>query len=259
MIHSLKNAAKNSPDLANELRTDKGEHRKEKTVTLIESKKIGVNDIPSSVVDLSSVEHHPNVNADLDTSEIRLLRYKNFHESEQESDARRAERNVYGQNYIQLEDKMKPLYAEFKSQVDKIFPELSSKDFGISVNEEGSLIIINNNENLTEKDHLSLNNLLNSFSGSSVLTSMANEYAESVVKWVELDRKPDNTGIWVGKFDVTKENFHEIIDLVPRIKESDAYNVFDTALLQIWGKAEPTNNRHQVDEFVNGEWVNIQV
>jgi hypothetical protein len=61
------------------------------------------------------------------------------------------------------------------------------------------------------------------------------------------------------EIDVTKENFHEIIDLVPRIKESDAYNVFNTALLQIWDKAKPTNNRHQVDEYVNGDWISVEV
>jgi hypothetical protein len=36
MIHALKNAAKNSPDLADELRSDKKEHHKEKMATLIE-------------------------------------------------------------------------------------------------------------------------------------------------------------------------------------------------------------------------------
>lgn len=258
MIHALKNAAKNSPDLANELRSDKGEHHKEKTVTIIESKKIGVNDIPSSIVDLGSVEHRPNINANLDTSEMRLLRYKNAFETDAVREQRISERNTMRPKLAGLQDEMKPLYEDFKQQVASVFPDLADKEYGISVDEKGELIILNNKNSLNEPQQDILNGLLNRFNGSNALKQLANEHVEATVNWVELDRKPDATSYRIGMFDVNKENYHEVIDLVPMLKD-DKYSITNQVINQVFSKAELTNNRHQVDEFVNGEWVNIEV
>lgn len=111
---------------------------------------------------------------------------------------------------------------------------------------------------LIEEEH-GLTDFVNDFSGSSSFKELANKLVEATVNWVKLDRKPDGTSSWLGKFDVTKENFHEIIDLVPRLKEGDMTHILDTVIIQIFDKALLSKYQHQVDEYVNGEWINVQV
>lgn len=269
-IDTLKNAAKNSPDLVSaqsnktsHCSNTNHQHTHTKAPKLVETAKIDVNslqEISPGVIYHGADEDHPDIDRDLDISGIRLFKYHNFSESEQDSIDRRAERNMHFRNYFQLEQQMKPLYADFKSEVDDLHPELAKKGYGISVNEDGALMIVNNRNNLSEQEEQELNDVLNNFSGATALTAMANDFAESVIKTVELDRRPDGTGIRMGKFDVSKENFHEIVDLVPAIKENEWGDAFiDLVDKQIANKAELLNNHHQVEEYIRGEWINVEV
>ena len=260
MIHALNNAAKNSPNLADELRSNKGKHHKEEAVTLIESKKIGMNDIPSSVVDLASVKHRPNVNADLDTSEMRLLRYKNFHETDSELAIRDEKRIATSSKLEAIENKMRPLYDNFKQQVTIAFPDLADKKYGITVDEEGELVIIKGS--LNESQQEILNEFINHFSNASEFKNLAREHVDTTVNLVELDRKPDQTSAWIGRFNVSKENYHQVIDLDAMFKNDGTgmdYTTVNSVVDQVFAKAELTGYHHQVDEYVNGNWVNVEV
>lgn len=271
-IETLKNAAKNSPGLASDSQNKSShctnashQHTHTKAPKLVETAKIDGNslqEISPGVIYHGADDDIPDIDRDLDISGIRLFKYHNFSESEQDSIDRRAERNVHFGNYFQLEQQMKPLYADFKREVDDLHPELAKKDYGISVNEDGALMIVNNRNNLSEQEEQDLNDVLNNFSGATALTAMANDFAESVIKTIELDRRPDGTGITMGKFDVSKENFHDIIDLVPRIKENEwgnSFNAFDIVDRQIVNKAELINNHHQVEEYISGEWISVEI
>ena len=260
MIYTLKNAAKNSPDLADELWSDEGKHHKEKTVTLIESEKIGMNDIPSSVVHLDSVEHRPDVDVTIDTSEMRLLRYKNFNETDSELAIRDKKRIATSFKLETLENKMKPLYDNFKQQVSIAFPDLADKRYGITVDEEGELAIIKGS--LNESQQGILNVFINSFSNASEFKKLANEHVEATVNLVEFDRKPDQTSAWIGRFNVSKENYHEVIDLDAMFKDDGTgldYTTVNSVVDQVFAKAELTGYHHQVDEYINGDWISIEV
>lgn len=192
------------------------------------------------------------------------MRYNNYHETKKEKSNRLAHLNYQSVKIDDLQEEMKPYYADFKQLADNDFPELAGKGYGFSVDAKGSLVILDNKDNLSEKEQDALNDLLNSFKGSSVLTLLANEYVESTVKWVELDRRPDGTGMLygsIGNFDVRKDNFHEIVDLTLIFKKNDYgfSDPRDSLGSQIYNKAEMTNNRADVDEYVNGEWINVQV
>jgi hypothetical protein len=84
---------------------------------------------------------------------MRLLRYKNAFESPEDAIERRTQRNTVGLEINKLESEMKPLYADFKQQVEVIFADLSDKEYGISVDEKGELIIINNKNDFNSMNH----------------------------------------------------------------------------------------------------------
>ena len=258
---ALKNAAKNSPDIKDDIHNKKNKHHKDSTLELIESKKIGLNDISPSVVYHGGDESHPEIDRNIDISEMKLLRYKNFHESDSVREKRISERNSMRPKLASLQDEMKPLYKDFKQQVTSVFPDLADKEYGITVDGEGELAIINKgNLNVSQQDIL--NGFLNRFNGSSAFKQLANEHVEATVNWIELDRKPDNTGEWIGKFDVSKENYHKVIDLASIFKEDETgmdYSLKNSVMNQVFSKAELSDYTHQVDEYVNGEWISVEI
>ena len=51
-----------------------------------------------------------------------------------------------------VSERAKPLYADFKQQLEKAIPELVGKEFGFSVQQNGNFTIINNHGDLSEPE-----------------------------------------------------------------------------------------------------------
>lgn len=265
MIHGLSNTAHKSPNIDRGIQADRSETDEEKNMTPVVSAKISWQDIYPNVVHHSTEEDHPDVDPTIDTSKMRLLRYNNYSESDNERNIRLAKRNQEAAKIKDLQKEMEPFYANFMREVSDLYPNIAEKEFGISVDEKGKLIIVDNEKKLSEREEGKLSNLLDDFNSNLSFTTLANEYVESVVNWVELDRRKDGTGFnfgSIGNYDVTKDNFHEVIDLASILENiNDPFFYFseNSFQKQIVNNAEKTNNKHDIDQLVNGKWVDVEI
>lgn len=111
-----------------------------------------------------------------------------------------------------IEKVMGPVYNDFKQQLDQTFPQLSHKEFGITVQSDGTLTILNNKYQLNDQEQKTIEQFINNFDGSNKLSKLALQFAESSVDYVEAERGTNNASKHVGKFDLTIENFSEAFD-----------------------------------------------
>jgi len=151
------------------------------------------------------------------------------------------------------------------------YPNLANDKWGFSVEPNGDLVVTGE---LSKQDEKTLTELLNKNDGLKLLAS---EFSELLVKGMELDRGPYMVSQGKAKFDLTADNFSEIIDLrkyldapftgkyaqgyqslVDKNNIIDLYRVEGNFELgdQLASKAEMKYNKGIIDkyDFETGEW-----
>lgn len=96
---------------------------------------------------------------------------------------------------------------QFIEKSSKEAPDLVNSNWGFSINSDGNLSVIGK---LNKNDKTNLNRLLNE---SGELQKLSRDFSGLLIKTLELDRGPAKRSSTIGKFDLTAENFSEIIDL----------------------------------------------
>ena len=160
---------------------------------------------------------------------------------------------------------------QFIEKLSEKHPDLVSEKWGFSVNSNDSLVVTGN---LSAQDQKVLTSLLNKDDG---LRLLASNFSKLILKGMDLDRGPSNGSQGLGKFNLTEDNFSEIIDLRSYLdspfteKNAQGYqNVTDKNNIddlyrtqgnielghQLASRAEVKYNKGTVDkyDFNTGEW-----
>lgn len=94
----------------------------------------------------------------------------------------------------------------YENALAKLPPELAAKDWGFSIRNQ-QLVIVAGDDPLSDQEVATLKKAL------SELDVAAQEFAASVVHYLELDRGTDGVSKGLGRFDVSQNNFDKVIDL----------------------------------------------
>ncbi len=105
---------------------------------------------------------------------------------------------------------IEPVFGDFMKELAKISPELADKDWGFTVDEKGALVVFDLDKLLTKDETDRLTRLLNN---NESLVSAAGEVPELLLKGFELERGPGTHSFGWARYDVTEENFKDIIDI----------------------------------------------
>ena len=134
-------------------------------------------------------------------------------------------------------ESLKLAFEDFKSALSDTFPDLANKKFGFTVETDGSLKALNSNSELSASDMEQLNALLNA---SGALKTAANSYRDTSIELVAADAGWG--GSLLGKYNLTKENFANTIDLaalfIPKGKAPSAEAIDGLFSHQLWRKGE---------------------
>ncbi len=128
-------------------------------------------------------------------------------------------------------------------ELEQSTPELASKSWGFSVDENDRLVAIGD---ITDTEKQAIEKVLNS---DPKVVSAAKDIPNIFIEGQEYDRGYDGLGKYWGKYDVTRENFSEIFDLKELLEKSyfggvksDGYlhvfNFAENLSAQVKGKAE---------------------
>jgi hypothetical protein len=98
------------------------------------------------------------------------------------------------------------LHSAFETATATLSPELLEKDWGFSVS-NGQLVILKGRDPLSDEERAALKLAL------AELTPAANAVAETTVRMIELERGTDGFSNGIGRFDVSTQNFADIVDL----------------------------------------------
>ncbi|MDK1313325.1 hypothetical protein [Pseudoalteromonas ardens] len=126
-----------------------------------------------------------------------------------------AESQLYlGGDMFHAADKMAEHYDEVMGMLEQTDPQLAKKNWGFSVDEQGLLKV---SGNLSEDEIATLEEKLNS---NDALVKYANEVKDAFLKYTEMERGPGipSSKGW-GKYDVSNENFADIIDMKSLMEE----------------------------------------
>lgn len=103
---------------------------------------------------------------------------------------------------------MKEPYSRVQEELQLTSPELAEKDWDFTVDESGELVILEGSDKLSDEDISTLTRVLE----DNGIDEQMNQLADEVVKWGEGLRGPDQQSREnIGKHDITRENFSEII------------------------------------------------
>jgi hypothetical protein len=94
----------------------------------------------------------------------------------------------------------------YENAMEQLSPELAAKDWGFSIRNE-QLVIVAGDDPLSDREIATLQKAL------SELEVPAQELAAKVVRYLELDRGTDGVSKRLGRFDVSQQNFDQVIDL----------------------------------------------
>ncbi|KAE9648702.1 hypothetical protein EJA70_00110 [Pseudomonas sp. PB103] len=134
-------------------------------------------------------------------------------------------------------ESLKMAFEEFKSALSDTFPDLANKKFGFTVEADGSLKALNPDSELSASDMDQLNALLNA---SGALKTAANSYRDTSIELVAADAGWG--GSHLGKYNLTKENFANTIDLaalfIPKGNAPSAEAIDGLFSHQLWRKGE---------------------
>lgn len=94
----------------------------------------------------------------------------------------------------------------YEAAIAQLSPELAAKDWGFSVRND-AVVIIEGDDDLTDQEIATLKQAL------SELELPARTLAANVVRYLELDRGTDGVSKRLGRFDVSQQNFDQVIDM----------------------------------------------
>ena len=104
-------------------------------------------------------------------------------------------------------NQLRPKYESFMNELELSSPSLAKKDWFFSVDSNDKLVV-SGNINDDEKNYLE--EKLNADKG---IVNLAKELPDILIKGQEYDRGYDGKGKYWGKYDVTQENFKDIVDI----------------------------------------------
>ncbi len=110
--------------------------------------------------------------------------------------------------FIELGDDSHQLKLGYDAALEKLSPELRQKDWGFSVS-KGYLVLWENKDELSESERVTIKTALL----ESGVDYLADNVSDTLVAGLKAERGPDETTGGVGRYNLTKENFGEIIDL----------------------------------------------
>lgn len=133
---------------------------------------------------------------------------------------------------------LKASFEDFKSALAYAYPELAEKKFGFTIQADGSLKAVNTSGDLSGSDLQQLDALLNA---SSDLKTAALNYRDVSIELVKADSAWG--GSYMGKFNLTKDNFANTIDLaalfITKGSTPTRESIAGYFSSQLWTKGEP--------------------
>ncbi|WP_299269674.1 hypothetical protein [uncultured Psychrosphaera sp.] len=109
---------------------------------------------------------------------------------------------------------IQPVYQAFMNELETTSPSLAQKDWGFSVDENDKLVV---SGDITEYERIYLEDKLNQ---NEELVRLTKEVPDILIKGMEYDRGNDGKGQYWGQYDVTQENFKDIIDVKELLDKS---------------------------------------
>lgn len=104
-------------------------------------------------------------------------------------------------------NQLRPKYENFMNNLQVSSPSLAQKEWGFSIDSNDKLVV---SGNLTEDEKNYLESKLNA---DEDIVNLAKEIPDILIKGQEYDRGYDGKGKYWGKYDVTQENFKDIVDI----------------------------------------------
>jgi len=102
---------------------------------------------------------------------------------------------------------IRPEYESFMHDLELSSPALAQKNWGFSIDNNDKLVV---SGNITEDEKSYLEGKLNA---NETIVALAKELPDILIKGQEYDRGYDGKGKYWGKYDVTQENFKDIVDV----------------------------------------------
>ncbi|GHB55570.1 hypothetical protein GCM10008107_00340 [Psychrosphaera saromensis] len=133
---------------------------------------------------------------------------------------------------------VKPMYEKMMGEIAIEQPSLANKDWGFSVDENDKLVV---SGDVTEDEKAYLEEKLNS---NDDIVRLTKDIPEIFMKGQEYDRGyfENEQGRFWGKYDVTKENFKDIVDikalLESRAQATDPFSFADDFMAQLARNAD---------------------
>lgn len=139
---------------------------------------------------------------------------------------------------------LRPKYEKFMDDLQVSAPSLAQKKWGFSVDNNDKLVV---SGTVTEDEKAYLEAKLNA---NEDIVNLAKELPDILIKGQEYDRGYDGKGKYWGKYDVTQENFKDIVDVKALLDNSygfgakafdNGFNIFsyqDSLRSQLASKAD---------------------
>jgi len=108
---------------------------------------------------------------------------------------------------------LKTSFEAFQSQLSATHPDLASKKYGFTVEADGKLKVLNTAGQLSTSETQRLTDLLNE---SADLKAAASAFRDASIDMVDADSPW--SGSYLGRYNLTKANFANTIDLAPLLK-----------------------------------------
>lgn len=155
-----------------------------------------------------------------------------------------------------IKEDIVPAYEDFKEQLVDAYPQFADKDFGMTVQSDGTLTLVNGKSRLDDEEKETINTFMNNFNGSDKLSKLALEFAKESVNYVETERGASGGSMWEGKFDLTMDNFNQAFDFSLMVLGGfAAVAEFSEQLFS--SNIEAKYAFTQYEKLVDGEWVEI--
>ncbi|MCD9118065.1 MULTISPECIES: hypothetical protein [Pseudomonas] len=108
---------------------------------------------------------------------------------------------------------LKSSFETFQTTLSATHPDLAGKKYGFTVEADGKLKVLNTAGQLSSSDTQRLTDLLNE---STDLKAAAVAFRDASIDMVDADSPW--SGSYLGRYNLTKENFANTIDLAPMLK-----------------------------------------
>jgi|GEM_PF-3651426 len=115
---------------------------------------------------------------------------------------------IIGSLPVEVAENSASLKFAFDAAAEAMSPELLSKDWGFSVT-DGELVALQGHDDLSESERKTIFDTLSEFSVDVLSDALASNF----VAGVNAIRGPYETGRGIARYDITEQNFGEIVDL----------------------------------------------